>query len=182
MTSSHFFTTQSPLITHLDITKVLGHRVALHTYMPSRTLLSYQSTSSDTQGSKVSLYLIPSANFGMERSLYERYGNNEPYTEPEPESVVFWYAQETPAFFQLITGPSTNFYVGPDKTHYTIPKRLLYEFSAFAKPCLEGNFAEATANATWLPDVSPDVFQWIWKWLYQGPAPNRKVLLQPAQR
>ena len=49
MTLSHFFTRQSPRITHLDITKVLGHRVALHVYMPSRTLLSYQSTSSDTQ-------------------------------------------------------------------------------------------------------------------------------------
>ncbi|CAD6591590.1 MAG: hypothetical protein ASARMPRED_005495 [Alectoria sarmentosa] len=103
----------------------------------------------------------------MEKFLYERYGNNEPYTEPEPESVVFWYAQETPAFLQPKTGPSTNFYVGPDRTHYTISKRLLYEFSAFAKSCLAGNFAEATANATWLPDVSPDVFQWIGKWLYQ---------------
>ena len=101
----------------------------------------------------------------MENSLYERYGNNEPYKEPDKE---FWRAKEPHVFFKLITGPSTNFYVGPDETHYTIPKRLLYHYSDFAKPCLEGEFAEAGANAVWLPDVSPDVFQWIWKWLYQG--------------
>ncbi|KAL9124283.1 MAG: hypothetical protein Q9175_008236 [Cornicularia normoerica] len=104
----------------------------------------------------------------MEKSLYERYGNNEPYTEPDAKSVNLWYAQESHTFFHSITGPSTNFYVGPEETHYTIPKRLLYHFSAFAKPCLEGNFAEAEANTIWLPDVSPDVFQWLLKWLYSG--------------
>lgn len=104
----------------------------------------------------------------MERTLYERYGNNEPYTKPDTKFNYFPSAKEPDTFFQLITGPSTNFYVGMESTHYTIPKRLLYEFCDFAKPCLEGKFAEAEANAVWLPDVSPDVFQWIWKWLYQG--------------
>lgn len=104
----------------------------------------------------------------MKGSLYERYGNNEPYTDPDPESVHFEYALEPLTFFQLMTGPSTNFYVGLEEVHYTIPKRLLYQFSAFAKPCLEGRFAEAEVNSVWLPDVRPDVFQWIWRWLYQG--------------
>ena len=91
------------------------------------------------------------------------------HTQSQTQSLFeFWYAQEMPASFQLITGPSTSFYVGPDRTHYTIPKRLMYEFTEFAKPCLEGMFAEAEANAIWLPDVSPDVFRWIWKRLYQG--------------
>lgn len=104
----------------------------------------------------------------MEKSLYERYGNNEPYTEPDAKSVNLWYAQGSHTFFQSMTGPSTNFYVRPEETHYTIPKCLLYHVSAFAKPCLEGNFAEAEANAIWLPDVSPDVFHWLLKWLYSG--------------
>lgn len=106
----------------------------------------------------------------MEKTLYERYGNNEPYTEPDANSEDGYYssAKKQNTFFHLITGPSTNFYIGPEKAHYTIPKRLLYESCDFAKPCLEGNFAEAETNAIWLPDVSPDVFQWIWKWLYQG--------------
>lgn len=103
----------------------------------------------------------------MEKSLYKQYGNNEPYTKPD-QGEYFWRTQRPEGFFQLITGPATNFYVGPNSTHYTIPKRLLYQYSHFAKPCLEGKFAEAGANAVWLPDVSPDVFQWIWRWLYQG--------------
>ena len=67
-----------------------------------------------------------------------------------------------------MTGPSTNFYVGPQKKHYTIPKRLLYQFSDYAKPCLEGPFLEASANAVFLSDVDPDVFQYLWQWLYTG--------------
>ena len=67
-----------------------------------------------------------------------------------------------------MTGPSTNFYVGPQKKHYTIPKRLLYHFSEFAKACLEGRFLEAGANAVFLPDVDPDIFQYLWQWLYTG--------------
>ena len=67
-----------------------------------------------------------------------------------------------------MTGPSTNFYVGPQEKHYTIPKRLLYQFSDFAKACLEGQFSEATTNAVFLPDVDPDVFQYLWQWLYTG--------------
>lgn len=117
------------------------------------------------QGSELDASHIHISKFVMEKSIYKQYGNNEPYTGPDKE---FWRAKEPDRFFQLITGPSTNFYVGRDKTHYTIPKRLLYESSDFAKACLEGNFAEAGANGVWLPDVSPDVFQWIWKWLYQG--------------
>lgn len=69
---------------------------------------------------------------------------------------------------RLLIGPSTNVYVGPEEVHYTIPKRLLYGFSDFAKKCLEGDFFEARANAVWLPDVRPDVFQWLWQWLYTG--------------
>lgn len=69
---------------------------------------------------------------------------------------------------RLMTGPSTNFYVGPQHKHYTIPKRLIYHFSDHARVCLEGNFAEAAANAIWLPDVNPDVFQLLWRWLYTG--------------
>lgn len=67
-----------------------------------------------------------------------------------------------------MTGPSTNFYVGPHEKHYTIPKRLLYHFSDFAKACLESNFSEASANAIFLPDVDPSILQWIWQWLYTG--------------
>ena len=67
-----------------------------------------------------------------------------------------------------MSGPSTNFYVGRDATYYTIPKRLLYKSSNFTKLCLESSFAEAGTNAVWLPDVSLGVFQWVWKWLYQG--------------
>ena len=67
-----------------------------------------------------------------------------------------------------MTGPSTNFYVGPQEKHYTIPKRLLYQFSGYAKACLGGGFSEACANAVFLPDVDPDVFQYLWQWLYTG--------------
>lgn len=67
-----------------------------------------------------------------------------------------------------MTGPSTNFYVGLDEKHYTIPKRLLYHFSDYARICLEGSFWEADVNAAWLPDVDSDVFQWLWQWLYTG--------------
>ena len=67
-----------------------------------------------------------------------------------------------------MTGPSTNFYVGPQKTQYTIPKRLIFKFSDFAKACLDGQFSEAGANAVFLPDVDPDVFQHLWLWLYSG--------------
>ena len=69
---------------------------------------------------------------------------------------------------RLMTGSSTSFYVGPQKKHYTIPKRLLYHFSDFAKACLESSFSEAGANAIFLPDVDPDVFQYLWLWLYTG--------------
>ena len=67
-----------------------------------------------------------------------------------------------------MTGPSTNFYVGPQEKHYTNPKRLLYQFSDYAKACLEGRFSEASANAVFLPDVDPNVFQFLWQWLYTG--------------
>ena len=67
-----------------------------------------------------------------------------------------------------MTGPSTNFYVGPHEKHYTIPKRLVCQFSDFATACLEGRFSEAGANAVFLPDVDPDVFQYLWQWLYTG--------------
>ena len=127
--------------------------------------LSYCSTSSDTRSFESPLPFF-AASFITKGSLYELYGNNEPYTEPQLKCHRS-DAKAGDSFFQLMTGPSTNFYVGPDETHYTIPKRLLYQFSAFAKPCLEGKFAEAEANAVWLPDVSPAVFQWVWKWLYQ---------------
>lgn len=69
---------------------------------------------------------------------------------------------------RLITGPSTNFYVGPREKHYMIQKRLLYHFSEYAKMCLEGGFLEAGTNAIYLQDVDPDVFQYIWQWLYTG--------------
>ena len=67
-----------------------------------------------------------------------------------------------------MTGPSTNFYVGPQGKHYTIPKRLLYQFSDYAKACLEGGFSEADTNAVFLLDVDPNVFQYLWRWLYTG--------------
>ena len=67
-----------------------------------------------------------------------------------------------------MTGPSTNFYVGPQEKHYTIPKRLFCYFSDHAKACLEGQFSEAGTNAVFLPDVDPNVFQYLWQWLYSG--------------
>ena len=67
-----------------------------------------------------------------------------------------------------MTGPSTNYYVGPQNKHYTIPKRLIYYFSDHARMCLEGSFAEARANAVRLSDVDPEIFQWLWQWLYTG--------------
>ena len=67
-----------------------------------------------------------------------------------------------------MTGPSTDFYVGPQEKHYTIPKRLVCQFSDYAKTCLESRFSEAGANAVFLPDVDPDVFQYLWQWLYTG--------------
>ena len=67
-----------------------------------------------------------------------------------------------------MTGPSTNFFVGPQEKHYTIPKRLIYQFSGYAKAFLGGGFSEAYANAVFLPDVDPDVFQYLWQWLYTG--------------
>ena len=45
---------------------------------------------------------------------------------------------------------------------------MLYHFSEYGRLCLEGPFSEAGANATWLPDVDPEVFQWLWRWLYTG--------------
>ena len=65
-----------------------------------------------------------------------------------------------------MTGPSTNFYVGPENNQYTIPKRLIYRYSEYARVCLEGKFPEAAANAIWLPDVDPKVFQLLWRWLH----------------
>ena len=65
-------------------------------------------------------------------------------------------------------GPSTNFYVGLEAKHFTMPKGLLYHYSDYARACLGGNFGEAASNAVWLPDVDPDVFQWLWQWLYTG--------------
>lgn len=67
-----------------------------------------------------------------------------------------------------MTGPSTNLYVGPQKKHYTIPKRLFCHFSGYAKAFLEGGLSEASANAISLPDVDADVFQYLWQWLYTG--------------
>ena len=67
-----------------------------------------------------------------------------------------------------MTGPSTNFYIGLEAEHFTIPKRLLYYFSEYARACLEDHFSEAASNAVWLPDVDPDVFQWLWQWLYSS--------------
>ncbi|KAF6221575.1 hypothetical protein HO133_002431 [Letharia lupina] len=100
------------------------------------------------------------------RSLYEEYGTNEPYAKPD--DVESCDGRDPDSFFKLLTGPSTNFYVGLDEKHYTIPKRLLYHFSDYARICLEGSFWEARANAAWLPDVDSDVFQWLWQWLYTG--------------
>ena len=65
-------------------------------------------------------------------------------------------------------GPSTNYYVGSQSVHYTIPKRLIYYVSDHARMCLEGSFAEASANAVRLSDVDPETFQWLWHWLYTG--------------
>ena len=45
---------------------------------------------------------------------------------------------------------------------------MFYHFSDYAKPCLEYSFQEANANAVWLRDVDPDVFQWLFMWLYTG--------------
>ncbi|CAD6590043.1 MAG: hypothetical protein ASARMPREDX12_004161 [Alectoria sarmentosa] len=101
------------------------------------------------------------------KSHYKKYGNNEPYTESEATANSL-NPRGPKEFLRLLTGPSTNIYVGPEEVHYTIPKQLLYRFSDFAKPCLEGDFFEAGANAIWLPDVDPDVFQWVWQWLYTG--------------
>ena len=70
-------------------------------------------------------------------------------------------------------------YVGPQRTHYTVPKRLLYHFSDHAKACLEDSFWEASANAIRLPDVNPDVFQWLLTWLYTG---ELKILRYYSQR
>ena len=67
-----------------------------------------------------------------------------------------------------MTGPSTNFYVGPQQQHYTIPKNLLCYFSDYAKVCLESSFKESRENAVRLPDVDPDTFQWLLLWLYTG--------------
>lgn len=67
-----------------------------------------------------------------------------------------------------MTGPSTNFYVGPQEKHYMIPKRLIYHFSDYAKVSPEATFSETSADAVWLRDVNPDVFQYLWQWLYTG--------------
>ena len=119
-------------------------------------------------------------------ALYLKYGNNEPYTEPEDDVSAYRNPKEGPKIFfeyvhrnlhsdmqsltppRLMTGASTNFYVGPEHKHYTIPKRLIYHFSDYARVCLEGSFSETAANAIWLPDIDPDVFQFLWQWLYSG--------------
>ena len=67
-----------------------------------------------------------------------------------------------------MTGPSTNFYVGPQNTTYTIPERLVCHYSDYTKACLASSFREGGANAVSLPDVDPDIFQWLWQWLYTG--------------
>lgn len=72
-----------------------------------------------------------------------------------------------------MTGPSTNFYVGPQEKHYTIPRRLFDHFSGYAKACLGGVSSESSADPVWLLDVDPNVFQYLWQWLYTG-----KVRLQ----
>ena len=69
---------------------------------------------------------------------------------------------------RLMTGPSTNLYVVPQQKHHTMPKRLVYYFSDHARVCLEGDFKEAAANTIWLPNVNPDVFQLLRRWLYTG--------------
>jgi BTB/POZ domain len=67
---------------------------------------------------------------------------------------------------------SVIIYVGPERKRYLIHKDLLTKQSEFFDKALNGKFKEAKENSIYLGEESPDAFDLLVGWLYQGHIPH----------
>jgi len=59
-------------------------------------------------------------------------------------------------------------YVGPDRVHFRVHKKLLCRDAPVFDRMFNGGFKEAVKNSADLPDDEPETFDSFLKWLYRG--------------
>ncbi|KAH8815744.1 hypothetical protein F5884DRAFT_191775 [Xylogone sp. PMI_703] len=68
----------------------------------------------------------------------------------------------------LISGPQVELYIGPNKHHYALPKRLLCHYSTYFNSCFNGGFAESQTQSIELPDDRVEHFELLLEYWLKG--------------
>ena len=68
----------------------------------------------------------------------------------------------------MTEGPRVDVYVGPEKKHYRLPKKMLCENSSYFDQCFNGSFIEGQTQSLQLKEDKVELFEIILKLMYTG--------------
>lgn len=89
-------------------------------------------------------------------------------------SHLWWAAMDDAKTLRkrLLSGPTVDIYVGADRRHWSLHRRLLCHHSSYFQSEFEGHEVPKSQktgeNKLELPDDDPTGFELLVKWLYQG--------------
>ena len=89
------------------------------------------------------------------------------------ESVVGWAPPVVPLGKEVVI-----VLVGPEQEKFAVHKDLFCASSHFFSSALKGGFNEALSGVIKLPEVAPNYFEFLYRWLYSPPRQNGDPLYQ----
>ncbi|KAK0820072.1 hypothetical protein LTR02_004671 [Friedmanniomyces endolithicus] len=127
-------------------------------------------------------------------AIYSRdfaYANNEAVVLAQQEQPPVMCAPraeincETSAktFAELLSGPTVDIFVGPERKHWSLHRNLLCHHSSYFETEFEGHEVPKGGkkdgeNRLELPEDDPKGFQLLVKWLYQGQLEDSSILTE----
>lgn len=76
---------------------------------------------------------------------------------------------------RMISGPKVDIYVGTERKHYSLPKRLLCHYSAYFDRCFNDEFVEAKLQTLELVDDYVDWFEVLAEFMITGSVSHATV-------
>ncbi|KAK0347935.1 hypothetical protein LTR91_005817 [Friedmanniomyces endolithicus] len=127
-------------------------------------------------------------------AIYSRdfaYANNEAVVlaQQEPQPVMCAPRAEincetsAKTFAELLSGPTVDIFVGPERKHWSLHRNLLCHHSSYFETEFEGHEVPKGGkkngeNKLELPEDDPKGFQLLVKWLYQGQMEDSSILTE----
>ncbi|RFU31004.1 hypothetical protein B7463_g5323, partial [Scytalidium lignicola] len=83
---------------------------------------------------------------------------------PKPEAPK----KSVVKIIDLISGPQVELYIGPNKHHYALPKRLLCHYSTYFDSCFNNGFIESQTQSIELRDDKVEHFEMLMEFWLKG--------------